>query len=133
MDFSTFLESLQQNINFTAFDYEEAEDWERDLAKVHSCDKYMIDIWADANALVSKHQAGADKESLKQLLEMFHYRCGLLYQIYDNIEDLAYECKINEWILDDYISGNNEFNMTADNVMKWFDKFYSQRTAQILA
>lgn len=130
MDFRLFSKRLQSDLNFAVFHYEKAEPWDYELAHDYSVFQYMIDIWADANALVSKCQSGASREQLQQLLNTFHNRCGLLYQIYDDIDDLVYECKINEWILHDYVVGNNEFNMTGGEAMKWFDEFYYHRKPQ---
>lgn len=130
MDFKTFIESLRKDADFAAFDYEKAEDWEYELAQMHPADKYMIDIWADANTLIDKYKSGIEQCKLQQLLNTFHNRCGLLYQIYDGTDDLAYECKINEWLIHDYVIGNNEFDMNSDSVMKWFDEFYYHRKPQ---
>lgn len=130
MDFRLFSEKLQDDLDFAVFDYEKAESWDYELARNYSVYQYMIDIWADANALVSKRQSGASRGQLQRLLNTFHNHCGLLYQIYDDIDDLVYECKINEWILHDYVMGTNEFDMTGAEAMKWFDEFYYHRNPQ---
>ncbi len=90
-----------------------------DSRKSYSIYTQMLDAFGEADHAVNAN----NRENSYKNLKVLHHICCCIY-LNDSIDEgIKKELKKAEWILNDFLLGENVGGYTKDEVMSWFNKW----------